>query len=120
MPITDSDSPECSEHDHGNSGRLRNAILDPIACQRAADLFSALGDINRLRVLMLISAGKMCVSEIAAAMDDNVPAVSQRLKLLKSERIVKASREGKHIFYELCDEHIAELVANALAHAREP
>lgn len=120
MSITDSDSPECSEHDHGSTGRLRNAILDPVACQRAADLFSALGDINRLRVLMLISAGKMCVSEIAAAMDDNVPAVSQRLKLLKSERIVKATREGKHIFYDLCDDHIAELVANALAHAREP
>jgi DNA-binding transcriptional ArsR family regulator len=52
-------------------------------------------------------------------MGDNVPAVSQRLKLLKSERIVTASREGKHVYYELCDDHIAELVANALAHARE-
>jgi DNA-binding transcriptional ArsR family regulator len=119
MSIADADSPECSEHDHGSSGRLRNAMLDPLACQRAADLFSALGDLNRLRVLMLISAGKMCVSEIADAMDDNLPAVSQRLKLLKSERIVKAAREGKHVYYELCDDHIAELVANALAHARE-
>lgn len=119
MSISDTDSPECSEQDHGSSGRLRNAMLDAVACQRAADLFSALGDLNRLRLLMLISAGKMCVSEIADAMDDNVPAVSQRLKLLKTERIVKASREGKHVFYELCDDHIAELVANALAHARE-
>ena len=117
--MTDTDSPQCSEHDHGNSGRLRNAMLDPVACQRAADLFSALGDLNRLRLLMLISAGRMCVSEIADALGDNVPAVSQRLKLLKSERIVKAAREGKHIYYELCDDHIAELVANALAHARE-
>lgn len=120
MSITDSDVPDCSKHDHGSSGRFRNTILDPVVCQRAADLFSALGDINRLRVLMLISAGTMCVSEIAAAMDDNVPAVSQRLKLLKSARIVKASRQGKHIFYELCDEYIAELVAYALAHAHEP
>jgi len=119
MSKTDPDAPECCEHDHGSDGRLRNAILDPVACQRAADIFSALGDLNRLRVLLLISAGRMCVSEIAAAMDDNVPAVSQRLKLLKSERIVKASREGKHIYYELCDNHIEELVADALAHARE-
>lgn len=119
MSTIGQDSPDCCETDHGSSGRLRNAILDPVACQRAADLFSALGDLNRLRVLMLISAGRMCVSEIAAAMEDNVPAVSQRLKLLKSERIVTASREGKHVYYELCDDHIAELVANALAHARE-
>ena len=46
-------------------------------------------------------------------------ATTMQAQLLKSERIVKAAREGKHVYYELCDDHIAELVANALAHARE-
>jgi ArsR family transcriptional regulator len=50
-------------------------------------------------------------------LEDNLPAVSQRLKLLRSERIVSYRREGKHVFYSLDDDHIVELIRNALAHA---
>ena len=61
--------------------------------------------------------GEMCVTEIAEMLDDNLSAVSQRLKLLRSERIVNHRREGKHVLYWLEDDHISNLVANALAHA---
>jgi ArsR family transcriptional regulator len=63
--------------------------------------------------------GEMCVTEIADALGDNLSAVSQRLKLLRGERIVTYRREGKHIYYSLDDNHIAELVNNAIAHAAE-
>jgi ArsR family transcriptional regulator, lead/cadmium/zinc/bismuth-responsive transcriptional repressor len=38
---------------------------------------------------------------------------------LRSARIVKQRREGKHIYYSLADEHVAVEIANALAHAEE-
>jgi ArsR family transcriptional regulator len=45
--------------------------------------------------------------------------VSQRLRLLRSERLIARRRAGKHIYYRLADAHIMELLAGALEHAKE-
>lgn len=103
------------EHDEMSVDRS----FDPAACERAAAIFRALGDPNRLRILMALQREEQCVTAIAEAMQDNLPAVSQRLKLLRSERIIKSRREGKHIFYSLADDCIAELITHALTHASE-
>ncbi len=89
------------------------------ACQRTADLFAALGDPQRLRIVMLLGNRELCVSEITAELADNLPAVSQRLRWLKRERLVRARRDGKHIYYALADHHVAELVRNAFDHTSE-
>ena len=70
-------------------------------------------------MLAMLSQGDMCVTEIAERLGDSLSAVSQRLKLLRSERIVRQRRDGKHIFYSLADRHVAEMISNALAHAEE-
>lgn len=106
----------CDAHDHARSDAIPDSSE---ACQRAAAIFSALGDPNRLRLLTLLMNREMCVTEIAKALDDNLPAVSQRLKLLRGARIVSFRREGKHVLYSLDDDHITHLVSNALAHAAE-
>lgn len=85
----------------------------------AAALFHALGDPARLQLATLLIHRELCVSQLAELVDDSLPAVSQRLKLLKQERIVKSRRDGKHVYYQLDDDHIATLVINALAHAEE-
>ncbi|MEK6247315.1 MAG: metalloregulator ArsR/SmtB family transcription factor [Planctomycetales bacterium] len=105
----------CATHDHEDDPR--SIPFDATSCQHAAAIFSALGDPNRLRLLGLLVQREMCVTEIATALDDNLPAISQRLKLLRGERIVNYRREGKHVVYSLDDEHIVELIRNAVAHA---
>ncbi|MDG2207679.1 MAG: metalloregulator ArsR/SmtB family transcription factor [Pirellulales bacterium] len=104
----------CAADEHRASG---DALLQIEDCQRAAAMFSALGDSNRLRLLGLLIRREMCVTEIATILDDNLPAVSQRLKLLRNERIVNYRRDGKHVYYRLDDEHIVALIRNALDHA---
>ena len=89
-------------------------------CLRAASIFRALGDLSRLRLLSLLAKREMCVTELTEILHDNLPAISQRLKLLRAERIVATRRQGKHIFYRLADNHIAHLIANGLAHGEEP
>jgi len=89
-------------------------------CLRAASIFRALGDLSRLRLLSILAKREMCVTELTEVLHDNLPAISQRLKLLRSERIVTTRRQGKHIFYRLADSHIAHLIANGLAHGEEP
>lgn len=93
---------------------------DEKTCTRAAGIFRALGDLSRLRLLSLLAKQEMCVTELTECLQDNLPAISQRLKLLRAERIVATRREGKHIFYRLADSHVAHLIANGLAHGEEP
>ncbi|MFM7159423.1 MAG: ArsR/SmtB family transcription factor [Planctomycetaceae bacterium] len=109
--------PTPHDHDHPHDPTLLAA--DAGACQKAAAIFRALGDPNRLRLLSLLAQRELCVSELTVILGDNLPAVSQRLKLLRSDRIVIARREGKHVFYRLADQHICELMNNGLEHARE-
>jgi ArsR family transcriptional regulator len=106
----------CKSEDHRTGPR---ALADVALCQRAAGIFAALGDTKRLQLLSLLMNGEMCVSEIAESLNDNLPAVSQRLKLLRGERVVASRREGKHVIYSLDDQHVADLICNALEHADE-
>jgi len=118
MNPADSDlEDEVALHEHAPDPTLRPA--DSAACQQAAAIFRALGDPNRLRLLSLLAQRELCVSEITTLLSDNLPAVSQRLKLLRSERIVMTRRDGKHIFYRLADQHIQHLLSNGLDHALE-
>ena len=87
--------------------------------QTAAAMFAALGDPSRLKLVEYLSRGEACVSEIATVYGDGLSTISQRLKLLRSERLVKKRRDGKHIYYSLADEHVEQLVRNALQHAEE-
>jgi DNA-binding transcriptional ArsR family regulator len=109
-------TPKCLPRDHV---RRRTTETSRDACERAAAIFRALGDTSRLQMLAMLAEGDLCVTEIAAQLGDNLSTVSQRLRLLRSERIVKQRRDGKHIFYSLADRHVAEMISNALAHAEE-
>ena len=109
------DDPQCNGDDH----RGLPMQVDPRACERAAAIFRALGDPQRLRMLILLEASERCVSEICVSLDEPMPALSQRLRLLKSERIVRSRREGKHVYYALADEHVSRLVTNGVMHAME-
>ena len=109
------DEPQCSGEEHHGLPMQ----VDTQVCERAAAIFRALSDPQRLRMLMLLEASERCVSEIATMLEEPMPAISQRLRLLKSERIVRSRREGKHVFYSLSDNHISHLVANGVMHAME-
>jgi DNA-binding transcriptional ArsR family regulator len=103
---------------HGPIARARVPIA-PAAFARAASLFRAAGDPARLRLLERLSHGEQCVTELAEEFETKLSTLSQQLRVLRTERIVKQRREGKHVFYSLADEHMQELVTAALEHASE-
>jgi ArsR family transcriptional regulator, lead/cadmium/zinc/bismuth-responsive transcriptional repressor len=105
-----SEDPSC-EHDAEVQSEFSALELD-----RAASLFRALGDSERLRLLEMLAQNERCVSELAGAVDAGLSTVSQRLKVLRAERLITRRRVGKHIYYSLADEHIKGLVRNALEH----
>jgi ArsR family transcriptional regulator, lead/cadmium/zinc/bismuth-responsive transcriptional repressor len=109
--------PECEPADHRTGPR--HLPVGPDALERAALIFRALSEVPRLRLLALLSQGPSCVSELAAAEGEDLSTISQRLRVLRAERLVKRQRQGKHINYSLADQHSLGFVFNALAHASE-
>lgn len=109
--------PACGPHASSHSPILE---VSESAFERAAALFRAVGDLARLRLLHRLDAGERCVTELADASDTKLSTLSQQLRVLHGERIVKRRREGKHIFYSLADDHVRELIRAALEHAGEP
>ncbi|WP_420934255.1 ArsR/SmtB family transcription factor [Alteromonas sp. A081] len=90
---------------------------DQVIFERTAQLFKAIADAERLKLLTILYRGEACVSELAT--QSQMSTVSQRLKILKNENLVKTRREGKHIIYSLYDDHVFELIDNALQHVKE-
>jgi ArsR family transcriptional regulator len=117
MEFSAADQPACDERDHLSESRP--ALSNGAVLERAARIFRALGDGPRLQLLALLLKGEACVTDLALATGDNISTVSQRLRILRSERIVVTRRAGKHINYALADGHIAQLVLNVLGHADE-
>jgi ArsR family transcriptional regulator, lead/cadmium/zinc/bismuth-responsive transcriptional repressor len=84
-----------------------------------AAMFRALGDPERLQLLVRLAQGEACVSELAEEEREKITTVSARLKTLHAVRLVRRRREAKHVFYSLADEHVFPLVSNAIDHAAE-
>jgi len=114
----ESSAPFCTAEEH-EAGRRRNPLVDAAALERASRLFRAIGEPARLRLLSRLAEGDMCVTELAASEGESLSTISQRLRVLRSENIIVRRRRGKHINYGLADQHVMDLVFNALAHATE-
>ena len=114
-PISDR-VPDCRLADHPARERAR---IRPEALERASRIFRALGDAPRLRLLELLAGGESCVTEIVQALGEKFSTVSQRLRLLRGEGLVRRRRDGTHLYYALADQHVIDLIHNALAHAAE-
>ena len=61
----------------------------------------ALSDPVRREILNLLKSGRMSVGEITEHFDVSCAAVSRHLSVLKEADLIRDSREGKFIFYEL-------------------
>lgn len=78
--------------------------------------FKALSEPSRLKILLALSAGELCVEHVTEAVGGNQSAVSHQLKTLKDNRIVKCRREGKKVLYSVSDGHILIMIEVAKEH----
>jgi ArsR family transcriptional regulator len=82
-------------------------------------LLKGFADGTRLRILCLLRGREVCVHEIVDALDMSQSAVSHQLRVLRDARLVSHRRDGRHVYYRLADEHVRELLENALSHGAE-
>jgi ArsR family transcriptional regulator, lead/cadmium/zinc/bismuth-responsive transcriptional repressor len=117
-------TPAASSADPGEAPQGASTGRPPLMTARTvealAETFRVLGDPTRVRILDALSAGELCVCDIASVIGISESAVSHQLRLLRGMRLVRPRRAGRLVYYAVDDQHILELLAQALTHVQEP
>lgn len=100
-------------------GSVQEKMVADETLFQLADLFKALGDATRVRILHALSFSELCVCDLASLLNMSSSAVSHQLRVLRGQRIVKYRKEGKNAIYSLDDTHVATLLEQGLRHVIE-
>ena len=90
--------------------------LDEHTAERLARTFKALSDPTRVRIIAMLAERELCVHELAEALDMSQSAISHQLMTLREMRLVRFTKEGRHVHYALDDDHIDSLFRQSLEH----
>jgi DNA-binding transcriptional ArsR family regulator len=91
-------------------------LLDLRLAGQVAETMQALATPSRLRILALLYAGPASVGEISEAVGMDGSAVSHQLRILRHLGLVRGEREGRRVSYSLHDEHVGQLLEQAMSH----
>lgn len=98
---------------------LKQRELDEETYQRLADIFKALSDPTRLKIINALRIQELCVCDIQEAVGLSTSAVSHQLRTLRNLDLVKYRKEGRQAIYSLADEHVLALFSQGLEHVLE-
>jgi ArsR family transcriptional regulator, lead/cadmium/zinc/bismuth-responsive transcriptional repressor len=94
-------------------------IPDSVTLQSITDIFKALSDPSRLKIVTALATCELCVCDLAAVSGSSESAVSHQLRILRNLKIVRYRREGKIVFYRLDDDHVKSLISQSIQHVQE-
>ena len=97
-------------------GRARKNMPTEGVIAQMCGAFKLIGEPSRMKILLALMEGEMCVYHIAEAVEGNQSNVSHQLRLLKDAQLIRSRREGKNIVYSIADEHIASIILMSKAH----
>ncbi len=95
---------------------LQEQLIKVPTANHLGELFKALGDPTRLRIISLLLENELCVHTLEAALGMSQSAISHQLRVLRQLHLVRFRKEGRHVYYALDDEHVRELVKQGLLH----
>jgi DNA-binding transcriptional ArsR family regulator len=93
-------------------------LLDTETATHVAELFSALGDASRIRLIAALAQGETNVGRLAELVGISESAVSHHLRHLRQMRLVRTRKDGRQVFYALDDDHVAALFYCGLDHVQ--
>ncbi len=99
--------------------RARTEAIAENDMARLALTYKIMGDPTRLKIIMALRGGEMCVCDIAAFLGLSESAVSHQLRRLRESSLVRSRRDGQILYYSLDDNHVLDLVTVGLHHIEE-
>jgi ArsR family transcriptional regulator len=97
----------------------RASALAQSETESLAQIFKALADETRLKILWALEKREMCVCDLAAMLSLTESAVSHQLRLLRNLKLVANRRDGVVLYYRLNDTHVSQLIKVTLEHLRD-
>jgi len=107
LPVSPADVAECAIP-------LVREPIDETTAAGLAQVFKALGDPVRLRLVSLIGAhrgGEACVCDLTTAFDLTQPTISHHLKVLREAGIITSERRGTWVYYRLVPAALERMAA---------
>jgi DNA-binding transcriptional ArsR family regulator len=98
------------------SSNVPRARLDAAGAAKVATTLQALATPSRLLILARLREGPLPATELAAEVGMEQSACSHQLRLLRNLGLVTGTRKGRSVVYALYDNHVAELLDQALYH----
>ncbi len=89
---------------------FKTLLLDDEKAERWASFFSAFSDATRLKIIHVLKKEELCVHELSSLLNAKQSGISQHLKILWQQRVVKRRKVGLHVFYSVDDSHLAQLI----------
>jgi len=99
------------------ASRVAYTHLDAVSAQKVATTLQALATPSRLLILARLREGPLPATELANEVGMEQSACSHQLRLLRNLGLVTGTRQGRSVVYALYDNHVAELLDQALYHA---
>lgn len=111
---------QCDDTCNGtvNITELKNNLIEENTAAGLADVFKALGDPTRVKIIYTLLEKELCVHDLTTVLDMGQSAVSHQLRYLRNMRIVKRRKVGKTVFYSLDDDHIEQIFVQMLQHVK--
>lgn len=113
----------CCDEPSTHSEQIARAKLDlptEVEVQRLAEIFKALADPTRIRIIAALMHTELCVDDLSTLLGMSQSAVSHQLRLLRHLQLVQFRKEGKHSFYHLNDDHVRDLFQRSRDHLNCP
>lgn len=95
---------------------LLKELPEQASVDSLSEIFRALSEPTRVKILYLLSSEEMCVHDLTTLIASSQPSISHHLKILKLNNLVKARRDGKAVYYSLADHHVSSLFSQCLEH----
>lgn len=110
----------CEDACHGTSNidLLKEQLISEQTVTGVAEVFKALGDPTRLKIIHTLLNRELCVHDIVQVLEMGQSAISHQLRYLRNLRIVKRRKVGKTVYYTLDDEHIEQIFLQMLQHMK--
>lgn len=89
---------------------IKNMLPDDDVIYSLAELFKMFGDPTRAKILKCLQIKDLYVGEISEILDMSISAVSHQLRVLRSAKLVKGTKEGKEVKYSLDDDHVTKIL----------
>ncbi len=96
--------------------RVRESLLGDEVALATADLFKAVANPTRAKILLALSSEELCVCDLAQVLEMSVSAVSHHLQIMRRAGVLRFRAEGKLVYYSAVDGCVLGMLNEALAH----